>query len=213
MRIAVVEPGVVNSQVSVAASPYGLHYAPDPSSQPVGTTGGNVAFNAGGAHCLKYGMTSNHILGMKVVLATGEVVEWGGTSRENVGPDWCGLFTGSEGLFGIALEITLQLLHRAECYHTVLAGYRTMEQAGDAVSAVVASGLLPGAIEIMEALALEAAKAAVHAEYPPACEAVLIVELEGPREVVGADRERLDAILAASRPVEVKYARDAEERQ
>src|SRR6266478_4529554 len=212
LRIAVVEPGVVNSQVTAAAARYGLHYAPDPSSQPVCTIGGNVAFNAGGAHCLKYGMTSNHVLGMKAVLATGEVVEWGGASRENVGPDWCGLFTGSEGLFGIAIEITLQLLHRAETYHTVLAGYRTMEQAGDAVSAVVASGMLPGAIEIMEALALEAAKAAVHAEYPPGCEAVLIVELEGPREVVAADRARLDSILAASSPVEMRPARDAEER-
>lgn len=211
-RIAVVEPGVINTQVTEAAAPYGLHYAPDPSSQSICTIGGNVAFNSGGAHCLKYGMTANHVLGIKAVLASGEVVEWGGASRERIGPDWCGLFTGNEGLFGIALEITLQLLPRAECYHTVLAGYRTLEQAGDAVSAVVASGLLPGAMEIMDALALEAAVAAVHAEYPPGCEAVLIVELEGPREVVAADRERLDAIIAASLPVEARPARDADER-
>jgi len=211
-RIAVVEPGVVNLDVSQAAAAHGLHYAPDPSSQSICTIGGNVAFNSGGAHCLKYGMTSNHVLGIKAVLATGEVVEWGGSSRETVGPDWCGLFTGNEGLFGIALEITLQLLPRAECFHTVLAGYRTLEQAGDAVSAVIASGLLPGAIEIMDALALEAAVAAVHADYPPGCEAVLIVELEGPREVVAADRERLDEIIAASQPVETRPARDAEER-
>ncbi len=144
-RIAVVEPGVVNLDVTHAAAAHGLHYAPDPSSQSICTIGGNVAFNSGGAHCLKYGMTSNHVLGIKAVLATGEVVEWGGPSRETVGPDWCGLFTGNEGLFGIALEITLQLLPRAECFHTVLAGYRTLEQAGDAVSAVIASGLLPGA--------------------------------------------------------------------
>jgi glycolate oxidase len=129
-----------------------------------------------------------------------------------VGPDWCGLFTGTEGLFGIALEITLQLLPRAECFHTVLAGYRTLEEAGDAVSAIIASGLLPGAMEIMDALALEAATAAVHAEYPPGCEAVLIVELEGPREVVAADCARLDAIIARSNPVEARPARDAEER-
>jgi len=212
LRIAVVEPGVVNTQVSVAAAPHGLHFAPDPSSQSICTIGGNVAFNSGGAHCLKYGMTSNHVLGLKAVLATGEVVEWGGPSRENVGPDWCGLFAGNEGLFGIALEITLQLLPRAECFHTVLAGYRTLEQAGQAVAAVVASGLLPGAMEIMDALALEAATAAVHAEYPPNCEAVLIVELEGPKEAVAADRERLDATLRASQPVEVLVARDAEER-
>ena len=211
-RIAVVEPGVVNTQVTLAAAPHGLHYAPDPSSQMICTIGGNVAFNSGGAHCLKYGMTSDHVLGIKAVLATGEVVEWGGASRENVGPDWCGLFTGNEGLFGIALEITLQLLPRAECFHTVLAGYRTLEQAGDTVSAVIASGLLPGAMEIMDALALEAATAAVHAEYPPGCEAVLIVELEGPREAVAADRERLDRIIAASQPVEARPARDAEER-
>src|SRR6188768_2440410 len=211
-RIAVVEPGVINTQVTLAAAAHGLHYAPDPSSQSICTIGGNVAFNSGGAHCLKYGMTANHVLGIKAVLGTGEVVEWGGTSRETVGPDWCGLFTGNEGLFGIALEITLQLLPRAECYHTVLAGYRTLEQAGDAVSAVIASGLLPGAIEIMDALALEAAVAAVHAEYPPDCEAVLIVELEGPREVVAGDRERLDKIIAASKPVEARPARDAEER-
>jgi glycolate oxidase len=211
-RIAVVEPGVINTQVTMAAAPHGLHYAPDPSSQSICTIGGNVAFNSGGAHCLKYGMTANHVLGIKAVLATGEVVEWGGASRENLGPDWCGLFTGNEGLFGIALEITLQLLPKAECYHTVLAGYRTLEQAGDAVSGVIASGLLPGAMEIMDALALEAAVAAVHAEYPPGCEAVLIVELEGPREAVAADRVRLDSIIAGSHPVEARPARDAEER-
>ena len=147
-RIAVVEPGVVNTQVSVAAAAHRLHYAPDPSSALICTIGGNVAFNSGGAHCLKYGMTANHILGLKAVLPTGEVVEWGGASREHIGPDWCGLFNGSEGLFGIALEITLQLLPRAECFYTVLAGYRTLEQAGDAVSAVVASGLLPGAAAV-----------------------------------------------------------------
>jgi glycolate oxidase len=211
-RFAVVEPGVINALVSVAAAPHGLHYAPDPSSQSICTIGGNVAFNSGGAHCLKHGMTSNHVLGIKAVLATGEVVEWGGASREQVGPDWCGLFVGNEGLFGIALEITLQLLPKSECFHTVLAGYRTLEQAGDAVSAIVASGLLPGAIEIMDALALEAASAAVHAEYPPGCEAVLIVELEGSRETVAVERVRLDEIIAASGPVEARPARDAEER-
>lgn len=211
-RIAVVEPGVVNLAVTAAAAPYGLHYAPDPSSQPICTIGGNVAFNAGGAHCLKYGMTSNHVLGLKAVLASGEVVEFGGASREHIGPDWRGLFVGHEGLFGVTLEITLQLLPRAECFHTVLAGYRTLEQAGDAVAAVVASGLLPGALEIMDRLALDAAVAAVHADYPPGCEAVLIVELEGPRESVAVDRVRLEEILAASAPIGMRVARDAAER-
>ena len=211
-RIAVVEAGVVNSHVTTAAQKYGLHFAPDPSSQSICTIGGNVAFNSGGAHCLKYGMTSNHVLGLKAVLATGEVVEFGGPSREQVGPDWTGLFVGNEGLFGIALEVTLQLLPRAETFHTVLAGYDSLEKAGDAVSAVIASGLLPGALEIMDALALEAAVAAVHADYPPNSAAVLIVELEGPREVVALDRVRLQEILAESGAMEVRVAKDAAER-
>ena len=211
-RIAVVEAGVVNSHVTTAAQKYGLHFAPDPSSQSICTIGGNVAFNSGGAHCLKYGMTSNHVLGLKAVLATGEVVEFGGPSREQVGPDWTGLFVGNEGLFGIALEVTLQLLPRAETFHTVLAGYDSLEKAGDAVSAVIASGLLPGALEIMDALALEAAVAAVHADYPPNSAAVLIVELEGPREVVAWDRVRLQEILAESGAMEIRVAKDAAER-
>ena len=154
-RIAVVEPGVVNLAVTLAAQPYGLHYAPDPSSQSICTIGGNVAFNSGGAHCLKYGMTSNHVLGLKAVLATGEVVEFGGPSREQVGPDWTGLFVGNEGLFGIALEVTLQLLPRAEMFHTVLAGYDSLEKAGDAVSAVIASGpTVPDDTTCDQALAL-----------------------------------------------------------
>ncbi len=211
-RIAVVEAGVVNAHVTTAAQKYGLHFAPDPSSQSICTIGGNVAFNSGGAHCLKYGMTSNHVLGLKAVLATGEVVEFGSASREQVGPDWTGLFVGNEGLFGIALEVTLQLLPRAETFHTVLAGYDSLEKAGDAVSAVIASGLLPGALEIMDALALEAAVAAVHADYPPNAAAVLIVELEGPREGVAIDRVRLEKILAESGAVEVRVAKDAGER-
>ncbi|PTX95642.1 FAD-linked oxidase C-terminal domain-containing protein [Opitutus sp. ER46] len=211
-RVAVVEAGIVNAAISMAVAAHGLHFAPDPSSALICTLGGNIALNAGGAHCLKYGMTSNHVLGLKAVLATGEVVTFGGPSREQVGPDWTGLFVGNEGLFGIALEATVQLLPKPECFHTVLAGYRNVEQAGEAVAAIVASGLLPGAIEIMEKLALDAAVAAVHAEYPAGCEAVLIVELEGTREAVAADRARLDAVLAASQPVEVRPARDAVDR-
>ncbi len=211
-RLAVVEPGVINTQVSAAAAPHGLYYSPDPSSQSVCTIGGNVAFNSGGAHCLKYGMTANHVLGLKAILANGEVVTWGGESREQAGPDWCGLFTGNEGLFGIALEITLQLLPLAETYHTALAGYRTLEAAGDAVSAIVAAGLLPGAMEIMDRLALQAAVAAVHAEYPEGSEAVLIVEIEGPREVVAEEKRLLDEILSRSQPLALRNARDAAER-
>jgi glycolate oxidase len=210
-RTAVVQAGAINSRISEAAAAHGLHFAPDPSSQQICTIGGNLAFNAGGAHCLKYGMTSNHVVGLEAVLATGELVAWGGR-RASFGPDWCGLFCGNEGLFGIALEVTVQLLPKPEVFHTVLAGYRTLEDAGNAVSAVIASGLLPGAIEIMDALALQAASAAVHAEYPPGCEAVLIVELEGPRETVAAEREHLAHVLAAGRAVDVRVARSASER-
>ena len=211
-RIAVVEPGVLNLQVSEAALPFGLHYAPDPSSQQVCTIGGNVAFNSGGAHCLKYGMTSNHVLGLKAVLATGEVVEFGGASREQIGPDTTGLFVGCEGLFGVALEITLRLVPRAECFHTVLAGYETLEAAGDAVAAVVASGLLPGAMEIMDRLAIEAAEASVSCGYPENAEAVMIVELEGPEEEVVVDREKLMSLIDESKPQEMRIARDETER-
>ena len=195
-RIAVVEPGVVNQHVSDATAQHGLYYAPDPSSQSVCTIGGNVAFNSGGAHCLKYGMTSNHVVGCKAVLATGEVVTMGGRSVETVGPDYTGLFCGSEGLFGIGLEITLRLLPKPEMFHTVLVGYRSLQAAGDAVSAVIDSGLLPGALEIMDALAIEAAEAAVACGYPPGAAAVLIVELEGPAEKIDFERQQLEAVLA-----------------
>ncbi len=211
-RVAVVEPGVINLEVSRAADQFGLHFAPDPSSQTICTIGGNVAFNSGGAHCLKYGMTANHVLGMKAVLATGEVVEFGGRSREQVGPDFTGLFCGSEGLFGVGLEFTLRLLPKAESFHTVLAGYRSLEAAGDAVSAVIESGLLPGALEIMDALAIEAAEAAVACGYPEGAAAVLIVELEGPVEKVEAERVQLDEILAKTSAFETRVAADAGER-
>jgi len=149
-RIAVVEPGVINQRVSLTAAGDGLYYAPDPSSGPVCTIGGNVAFNSGGAHCLKYGMTANHVLGIKAVLPDGAVCSFGGDSLEMTGPDLTGMFIGSEGLFGIALEITLRLLPKPEKYHTLQAAYDSLERAGQAVAMVVASGLLPGAMEIMD---------------------------------------------------------------
>ena len=211
-RLAVVEPGVINLQVTRAAAAFGLIYAPDPSSQQICTIGGNVAFNAGGAHCLKYGMTSNHVIGMKCVLATGDVVTLGGDSMEGSGPDVTGLFTGSEGLFGICLEITLRLIPKVETYHTVLASYPSTEAAGDAVAAVVASGLLPGAMEIMDRLAMDAAEAAVHAGYPPAAAAMLIVELEGPRDQVAVEREKLARLITASGAQTVHIARNDDER-
>jgi glycolate oxidase len=211
-RIAVVEPGAINTAVSQAAARHRLYYAPDPSSQQICTIGGNVAFNAGGAHCLKYGMTSNHVLGLTVVLPDGEVVELGGESLENVGPDLAGLYVGHEGLFGIALEITLRLLPMPECYRTLLAAYDRVEDAGDAVARVVAAGFLPGAMEIMDRLAIEAAEAAVHCGYPADANAILIVELEGERQGVEADFQRLKELIATSGAREVRVARDSEER-
>lgn len=211
-RVAVVEPGVANLAVSEAAAPYGLYYAPDPSSQPICTIGGNLAFNSGGAHCLKYGMTSNHVLGIKAVLPDGEVVQLGGDSLEGVGPDLVGLYVGSEGLFGVALEVTLRLMPSPERYRTVLAAYSSLEAAGNAVSQVVNAGILPGALEIMDALAIEAAEAAVQANYPPGAAAVLVVELEGDRDQVEAEFHRLMQVIDASGADEVRIAQDAADR-
>jgi len=207
-RTAVVEPGVVNLAVSHAAAPHGLYYAPDPSSQPICTIGGNVAFNSGGAHCLKYGMTANHVLGVKAVLPDGVVVELGGHSLEGIGPDLAGFFVGSEGLFGIALEITLRLLPRPETYRTVLASYSSLGAAGDAVANVVASGLLPGAMEIMDRLAIQAAEASVDAGYPRGAAAVLIVELEGEKIQVDAEFVHLLAVMDSTGADEVRVAED-----
>ncbi len=211
-RIAVVEPGVRNLDVSVAAAPHGLYYAPDPSSQSICTIGGNIAFNSGGAHCLKYGMTSNHVLAMRVVLADGTLVELGSESQESAGPDLIGLFVGSEGLFGVALEITLRLLPKPELYRTVLAAYDSLQAAGDAVSMVVASGILPGAMEIMDNLAIQAAEAAVHAGYPPQAAGLLIVELEGETLQVEAEFAQLMQVIEASGPYDVRVPKTEEER-
>lgn len=211
-RTAVVEPGVVNLDVSRAAAVHGLYYAPDPSSQLICTIGGNVAFNSGGAHCLKYGMTSNHVLGIKAVLPDGSLVHLGGPSLESVGPDLTGFFVGCEGLFGIALEITLRLVPKPESYRTVLASYDSLQAAGDAVSQVVASGLLPGALEIMDRLAIEAAEASVNAGYPRHAAALLIVELEGERVQVEAEFVELQKLIAASGAQEIRIAHDDAER-
>ena len=211
-RIAVVESGVINKDVSDAAYPYGLYYAPDPSSQGVCTIGGNVAFNSGGAHCLKYGMTSNHVMGIKAVLPDGNLVELGGPSLENVGPDLVGLFVGSEGLFGIALEITLRLLPIPEAYRTVLAAYPSMELAGNAVAVIIASGLLPGAMEIMDNLTVQAVEESVNAGYPVDAGAVLIVELEGESSAVEEEFVNLQEIINKSGAYNVRSARNEIER-
>ena len=211
-RIAIVECGVINNDVNQAAAPFGLYFAPDPSSQLICTIGGNLAFNSGGAHCLKYGMTSNHILGIKAVLPDGEVLQLGGDSLENIGSDEVGLFVGSEGLFGIALEITLRLLPKPEKFRTILAAYRSLESAGNAVSMVVAAGLLPGAIEIMDNLAIQAAEAAVHAGYPMDADGLLIVELDGEAAVVDAEFKSLMEVIEESEPYEIHIAEDEDQR-
>jgi len=212
-RIAVVQPGVITARLVRAANDVGLHYAPDPSSQQVCTIGGNVAFNAGGAHCLKYGMTSNHVLGARVVLGSGEIVELGGESLENDGPDLMGLFCGSEGTMGVATEITVRLVVAPETYFCVMAGYDTVERAGEAVATIIGAGLLPGAMEIMDAVAMKAAHEAVGANYPSDCEAVLIVELDGSHESVGAQKPILESLFRQSGAVSIEVARDAETRQ
>lgn len=212
-RVAVVEPGVINTHVTLAAAEHGLYYAPDPSSGPVCTIGGNVAFNSGGAHCLKYGMTSNHVLGLKLVLPDGEVCQVGGDSLEGIGPDLVGAFIGSEGLWGVAIEVTLRLLPKPERFYTLQAAYDSLEKAGTAVAMVIASGLLPGAMEIMDRLSMDAATAAVGADYSPDAKAVLIVELEGPDEEVEAEIPLLLDVVQRSGAYETILAADEEERQ
>jgi glycolate oxidase len=157
-------------------------------------------------------MTSNHVLEIKAVLATGEVVTFGGRSLETIGPDYTGLFCGSEGLFGVALEITLRLLPIPERFHTVLVGYRSLQEAGDAVAAVIDSGLLPGAMEIMDALAIEAAEAAVACGYPDGAAAVLIVELEGPQERIEQESIQLTELLAQTGAFATRVATDSQDR-
>ncbi|MDG2170973.1 MAG: FAD-linked oxidase C-terminal domain-containing protein [Opitutales bacterium] len=211
-RFAVVEAGTVNLKVSQAAAPHRLYYAPDPSSQQICTIGGNLAFNSGGAHCLKYGMTANHVLGIKAVLADGEVVELGGESADTVGPDAAGFFCGNEGLFGVALEVTLRLTPQPQRYCTLLAAYDSLEKAGHAVSAVVDSGMLPGAMEIMDKLSIKAAETAVNAGYPQDAAALLIVELEGEIEAVEEDFKTLRGLIDTTGAYETRVAQDDAER-
>jgi glycolate oxidase len=211
-RLATAQPGVWNLDVSRMAAAHGLYYAPDPSSQQICSIGGNVAFNAGGAHCLKYGTTGNHVVGIRAVLPDATVVDLGGDSIETIGPGLTSLFTGSEGLLGIALRATLRLLPKPESVKTVLAAYPSLAAAGDAVAAVVAAGLLPAAIEVMDRLAVKAAEAAVHPGYPADAGGLLIVELDGETQQVDAEWELLDRVLAGSNPSSVRLARDERER-
>lgn len=178
---AVVDPGVINLDISKAAAPAGLYYAPDPSSQQICSIGGNVAENSGGAHCLKYGFTTHHITGLEVVTPDGEIVNFGGhKSVDAPGYDLLGAFIGSEGTLGVATKVVTRLVRRPESVKTLLASFESTSEAGEAVSAIIASGILPAAIEMMDALAIEAAEKTVHCGYPEGAKTVLIVELDGP---------------------------------
>ena len=178
-RCAVVQPGVTNLGITHAVQDQGFYYAPDPSSQIACTIGGNVAENSGGVHCLKYGLTTNNVIGIEMVTMAGEVVRLGGKHMDAAGYDLLGVMVGSEGLLGVVTEVTVRLLPKPPGARALLLGFRTIEGAGDAVAAIISAGIIPGGMEMMDRLATEAAEAFVHAGYPLDAEAVLIVELDG----------------------------------
>src|SRR4051794_40084669 len=202
----IVEPGVTNLAITKAVAADGFYYAPDPSSQQVCTIGGNLAENSGGAHCLKYGFTVNHVLSADVVLPDGELVT---LSRDDEGPDLLGAFVGSEGTLGIAVEITVRVLRVPDAVRTLLAAFDSVDAAGEAVAGVIGAGILPGAIEMMDALTIEAAEAAVACGYPEGAGAVLIVELDGPATQVLEDSAAAEAICRARGAFEIRAAESA----
>jgi glycolate oxidase len=211
-RQVTVEPGVINLWVTRDAAPHDLAYAPDPSSQLVCSIGGNVAENAGGAHCLKYGFTVNHVLGAEVVLPDGEVVHLGGRAPEHPGYDLLGAFIGSEGTLGVATELTLRLIRVPEAVQTMLVGYRSVEDAAGTVSDIIGAGILPAAVEMMDALAIEAAEAAVSCGYPEGAVAVLVIELDGPQVEVEAQFKQVEEIAQRRNAFETRIAADDAER-
>ena len=208
----VVEPGVINLWVTQEVAPHGYYYAPDPSSQLVCSIGGNVAENSGGAHCLKYGFTTNHVTGLEVVLPDGEVVHLGGKALDSPGYDLVGAFVGSEGTLGIATRITLRIVRKPEVVRTLLAAFETMAAAGGAVSGIIGAGILPAAVEMMDALSREAAEAAVHAGYPENCGGLLLVELDGPAAEVEHQFAAVERICRENGCTELRLARDDEDR-
>jgi glycolate oxidase len=209
---AVVQPGVINLDVTRAAAPDGFYYAPDPSSQQICSIGGNVAENSGGAHCLKYGFTAHHVTGLEIVMPDGSVERAGGRAPDPVGYDVLGAMVGSEGTLGIVTEVTVRLLRAPETVQTVLAGFGSVEEAGAAVTAVIAAGVLPAAIEMMDALAIEAAEAAVNCGYPEGAGAVLVVELDGPRGEVEAELADVERMCTEAGAFELRIAADYTER-
>jgi glycolate oxidase len=211
-RRALVEPGVTNLSVTHAAAPHGLFYAPDPSSQVVCSVGGNVAENSGGAHCLKHGFTVNHVLGLEIVTPAGELTWLGDGTGVLAGYDLLGTFTGSEGTLGIVTKIVVKLTPVPEAVHLVLAGYDSLEAGGRAVTDIIAAGIVPAAIEMMDALSIEAAEAAVHCGYPEGASAVLLVELDGPAAEVEAELSTVRALCAAAGAREMRAADDPVQR-
>ncbi|MGC2109217.1 MAG: FAD-linked oxidase C-terminal domain-containing protein [Candidatus Korobacteraceae bacterium] len=207
----VVEPGVTNSAITAAVSGRGYFYAPDPSSQVVCTVAGNVAENSGGAHCFKYGVTVTYILGLEVVLSDGSLVRLGGTTMDYPGYDLVGAFVGSEGTFGIVTKITLRIIRKPETTQVLMAAFNSSSDAGAAVSGIIASGMFPAALEIMDKLALEAAEAAVHPNYPD-CQALLLVELDGSAREVELLMEQVGPICKSCGAWELRLAKSEAER-
>ncbi|HET8923693.1 MAG TPA: FAD-linked oxidase C-terminal domain-containing protein [Candidatus Acidoferrum sp.] len=208
---AVVEPGVINLDVTARIQHNEYFYAPDPSSQSVCSIGGNVAENSGGAHCLKYGFTTTHVLGLEVVLPDGSLVHLGGKTLDTPGYDLAGVFVGSEGTLGIATKIILRIVKRPECVRTLLAAFPSTNEAGAAVSGIIAAGMLPAAIEMMDNLAIQAAEAAVHPNYPN-CGGLLLVELDGPIAEVETLMAHVTEICQANGSSEVRLAKSDTER-
>ena len=212
-RRAIVQPGVVNARLSEAAQRYGLHYVPDPSSQTACTIGGNVAENAGGPHCLKYGVTTNHVMALTVVLADGTVTRLGSPHGEPWGPDLVGLFVGSEGMFGVATEITVRLEPIPAAIHTIYADFPSLRQAGEAVFAIIASGIVPAALEMMDQSCLEAVEASIYATGARTdAAAVLLVEVDGQPEAAEAEAALVEDLLRRHGARDLRAASGAAER-
>lgn len=212
-RLAVVEPGVVNVNLTKAVAAYGLHYAPDPSSQAACTIGGNVAENAGGPHCLKYGVTLNHVAALTVVLPDGEIVSLGSADGERPGYDFVGAFVGSEGCFGVALDATVRLSRNPQAVRTLLADFPTTDSAARATSAIIAAGILPAALEMMDNATIRAVEASIYAAgYPVDAAAVLLIEVDGLAAGLDADATKIHAICRENGARDVRVARDESER-
>jgi glycolate oxidase len=212
-QVAVVEPGLVNLHLSWAVGPRGFYYAPDPSSQQACTIGGNIANNSGGPHTLKYGVTTNHVLGLEVVLPDGEVCWLGGKTRDPQGYDLVGLFVGSEGTFGIATKIAVRILRKPEAVKTVLAVFGEVDQASEAVSAIIARGLVPAAMEMIDQLTIQAVEDAFGCGYPRDAAAALLIELDGLQAGMEAQAGRVIEACRQAGAREVRAARDEAERQ